>query len=658
MKLGLNIQNINLINELDVNAIINRKYKYVTFDLFDTLIYRKFINHTDVVNLTNIFFASSDKYKFNEFDELTLRRQHITNIVRDSSYLGTREPLLADVLELTYASIGKGHGYGAKAEEFEFNLEFRNLYLIPGVYKKLSQLKDAGIKLALISDMYFEKYRIEALLEKFDIGKFFDGRVFVSSDLKLTKHEGDIYPLVLTDLNVKPSDVLHIGDNINSDIKMASKAGIDSVFITSVYKAPTEYEELPVKQKIISVFSNIMATHLLASLTEARRLSVDNCFFLSRDGDILHRIWMRVLDRQPTLKAYYGSIKTDILAINRHRGLLLELRILDDEQFLEELVCQTTMLGGGAASVTGLCTSLGILTPPECIEQKLKAPDLIKVLKENNLLPALKEAVIKKREETMIYLKNKNVIGAKSLFSDVGYSGTVMRNIIYHIQREITYECENTKIYSLLVATNVNYHANNFFSEPFGQVFKGSIFDYSNIPEIMTDNFSWLEWAFKNWSKGTLIGYDFNSNEAVGIFKLSEQQAPDILEKIENAAVALLINHPCPESLISKNHISLLRERCIDLFQRPSKEVLYELEKLTHDRSGLSVESGKLFEKESTFKAVTGMRKWKNGDVWISGSLMASGAGFMIPLYPLIKRGFRVLAKIRGKSKKILKLVR
>ncbi len=45
--------------------------------------------------------------------------------------------------------------------------------------------------------------------------------LFVSYEYRKTKHYGDLYPEVLNELDIYPEDILHIGDNYNSDIKNA-----------------------------------------------------------------------------------------------------------------------------------------------------------------------------------------------------------------------------------------------------------------------------------------------------------------------------------------------------------------------------------------------------------------------------------------------------
>ena len=58
-------------------------------------------------------------------------------------------------------------------------------------------------------------------------------RVFVSNEVGLTKATGNLYQYVKSELNVKPKEILHIGDNFWSDYKNAEDKGFRAVFINS-----------------------------------------------------------------------------------------------------------------------------------------------------------------------------------------------------------------------------------------------------------------------------------------------------------------------------------------------------------------------------------------------------------------------------------------
>jgi hypothetical protein len=89
---------------------------------------------------------------------------------------------------------------------------------------KLARLRNK--KIFFTSDMYLSKEIIQQILNK--NGYDFYDELFLSSDIKLTKHTGYIYKHILAQYNYSTNQVLHIGDNHHSDFTMAQKLGIQT----------------------------------------------------------------------------------------------------------------------------------------------------------------------------------------------------------------------------------------------------------------------------------------------------------------------------------------------------------------------------------------------------------------------------------------------
>ena len=92
---------------------------------------------------------------------------------------------------------------------------------VPDVLEKLQP----RFRLAVIS--HFDG-RLRFILEHLGISKFFV-YVFISSEIGADKPDPEIYRRALTLMDLKPSEVLHVGDDSQRDWKAASAAGL-SVF--------------------------------------------------------------------------------------------------------------------------------------------------------------------------------------------------------------------------------------------------------------------------------------------------------------------------------------------------------------------------------------------------------------------------------------------
>jgi putative hydrolase of the HAD superfamily len=93
--------------------------------------------------------------------------------------------------------------------------------LYPDVRGVLEELQPR-FKLAVISNF---DGRLRLILQHLGISKFFTS-IFVSSELGADKPDPEIYRRALRLMNLKPNEVLHVGDDSERDRRAASAAGL------------------------------------------------------------------------------------------------------------------------------------------------------------------------------------------------------------------------------------------------------------------------------------------------------------------------------------------------------------------------------------------------------------------------------------------------
>jgi putative hydrolase of the HAD superfamily len=96
--------------------------------------------------------------------------------------------------------------------------------LYPEVPEVLRELK-ARYQLAVISNF---DGRLRFVLEQLGIAKFF-AHVFISSQIGADKPDPEIFRRALKFIELEPSEVLHVGDDLERDWKAATDAGL-SIF--------------------------------------------------------------------------------------------------------------------------------------------------------------------------------------------------------------------------------------------------------------------------------------------------------------------------------------------------------------------------------------------------------------------------------------------
>ncbi|MBR9707401.1 MAG: HAD family hydrolase, partial [Candidatus Diapherotrites archaeon] len=90
----------------------------------------------------------------------------------------------------------------------------------------LQALKEDGLKIALITN----SIEVRDMLKRMKLIKYFD-EILISSEVGLIKPDPKIYELAMKRLNVKPSECIMIGDDINRDIVPSRKLGLTSILI-------------------------------------------------------------------------------------------------------------------------------------------------------------------------------------------------------------------------------------------------------------------------------------------------------------------------------------------------------------------------------------------------------------------------------------------
>ena len=114
---------------------------------------------------------------------------------------------------------------------YELELEVEREVLLPRepLYALFRQALAQGKRVFLVSDMYHAGETLVRLLEENGIAGY--EKLLVSSDCRQLKSQG-LFD-ALTTLGVPASRIVHIGNNINDDMKQAKRAGLQAVLVPS-----------------------------------------------------------------------------------------------------------------------------------------------------------------------------------------------------------------------------------------------------------------------------------------------------------------------------------------------------------------------------------------------------------------------------------------
>lgn len=309
------------------------KSKYVSFDVFDTLVLRKVELPTDV------FLLVQNEYE-RRFGELEIdfreARQQAERHGRKKVWAEQRH--LEVTLEDVYASMVSDFRIDREAadrlHQIELQAEIDLATANPHMYQVYQYCLALGKRILLMSDMYLPKNVVERILLDCGYGGF---KLYLSSKTGKTKASGELYRYTRDDLGCRSDEILHIGDNYDSDIKKAKKLGIRTYHYRRPYDKsakPTLFQEVSLSERTrrefplqTSVFRAMMinkfcvsdsrqtngntfwydfgykyaGTLLFVFVTwlyrNLKQNGIGRVYFLSRDAYIYHKLFKTLCDK-------------------------------------------------------------------------------------------------------------------------------------------------------------------------------------------------------------------------------------------------------------------------------------------------------------------------------------------------------------------------
>ena len=217
-------QNKQNIDHIYIKKILKESVNYtvISFDIFDTLLTRLFECPIDLFAYVENQLQETNN-TIAEFAKHRLQAEaQIRNIVYEQE---TRDEVtLEEIYQYMLNYINEDECLLEKAKKLELLAELSSNICIEDNKKLILDLKKQGKKIIFVSDIYLSKNFIEQLLDKHGL-KIYD-ELYVSSDLMSSKHSGKIWNYVKK--NNSNSKILHIGDNIFSDVKQPKNSNIDT----------------------------------------------------------------------------------------------------------------------------------------------------------------------------------------------------------------------------------------------------------------------------------------------------------------------------------------------------------------------------------------------------------------------------------------------
>ena len=291
-------------NREKVGHVVERlsKYDVISFDIFDTLIFRIFDKPTDVFRMLGHRIGEESFAKLRIQAEQEARKVH-------SEING--EVNIYEIYEILekYLMINKEELIKEELQA-EKDCCFANGYL-KNVFDELIQREK---KVILVSDMYLPKKMLQELLESCGYSGY--DNLYVSCEYRYGKGSGKLQKIAEMD-NSKAKKIIHIGDNYISDIECSQKIGWDTMYYPSCHSLGNSLRPKEMNRLSASVYKSMVNIHLhsddlvysaeyehgfryagflVCGFCEwlnqyAKENCIDKIFFLARDADILYKVY-------------------------------------------------------------------------------------------------------------------------------------------------------------------------------------------------------------------------------------------------------------------------------------------------------------------------------------------------------------------------------
>ncbi len=268
----------------------------ISFDFFDTLFVRTLLDPEDAFDLLGKRFGIDDFR--------SRRRAAQAEAFRRIRKAGRREITLEDI----YTCFDRLPVAPQDAMRAEYELELSLLHPNAEMLDIFNLALNTGKPVAITSDMYLPADFFREALRRHDLAEV---PLFISSDRNATKRDrGELFDLLAAELRLAPERILHIGDNLQSDIRQAEARGL-SVHFYSEQRKPQALRFcspetslargllrkhrsgiLPDScQELGFLYGGAAAVGFLDWIGEKSRCDrIDHVLFLARDGYILHHL--------------------------------------------------------------------------------------------------------------------------------------------------------------------------------------------------------------------------------------------------------------------------------------------------------------------------------------------------------------------------------
>ena len=209
---------------MNTDLLVN-KYQYISFDVFDTLIKRSIAKPSDLFLLMEDRLAKTHP----EIPAGFAQRRRAAE--REGIEEAGRHIKLSEIYDRLR---GEYDEYTDELMDLEIQMELMGCQPNHNYVEWFSRYVSDGRTVVLISDMYLPSEIIAQMLDKCGVRGY--AKLYVSCEYGAKKRDGSLFRIVLDDLDIRPGQLVHIGDSKRGDVLAPTKMGIMAVWVRNDQK--------------------------------------------------------------------------------------------------------------------------------------------------------------------------------------------------------------------------------------------------------------------------------------------------------------------------------------------------------------------------------------------------------------------------------------
>lgn len=556
----------------ETSKLINKcsKYQYISFDIFDTLVLRNVSKPVDVFELTsmrvsNIFGESSAvNSAIKNFPKVRIRAEQFARQKKSSEI--TLDDIYDEIrIELPEVSAQLCDLY----KQFEIETELQVAVPNPEVFRAYCYCIESGKHIFITTDMYLPRDVIERILGKCGYTKY--DELFLSSERGYTKKDGSIYKLITDKTGLDSKSIIHIGDNLKSDVLGARLNGINTDYIKK-----KNHQEFPsITKRTLEAFLSNSENHTFGFQyfgpmlygyvkwlsSELRNRGYDKVLFFAREGFYIKKAYDLIKDDDSIPEMYFYASR---------RALQVPAMWLDNEftKIMESMFLPYEFSVNWIIKHWGLEPEkhgLQVKRVGLTLEHKFNKNEIFQDKLLESLFDELKEDIISNSKNEYLglisYLRENDIHGRVAVV-DIGWNGNMQR----------AFE-------KIVAAGEININVDGYYlgyltksSNYAKQRMHGYLHGDNGTADYIVDYYciTAIELMFMA-PHGTTIKYDDNGNAVLADFEYEGTDTKKKVESIQRNALMFLKEFKEIGDYL-ENDSDIYSERFLNVFKRPSMD--------------------------------------------------------------------------------------